>query len=216
MKSTDVDSTAIIYPSVQLGTGTVVEPLCLIGLPDRFHPEAATIIGRNSFIGSRCTIYCGVTAGDNFDVSDQTTVFYDNNIGHNCRIGPKAIIKNGCHLGDNVRINAHVFLERVIIHSYVFVGPGTVFTDDIHPPCPRYSECAKKTIVESHVSIGANVTVAPGLTIGHHTQVYAGAVIISDVKPHSVVAGNPAQRIKDFRELQCHAGLYDRPYEWWE
>jgi len=212
----DIDSTTIVYPGVELGIGTVVEPFCLIGIPDRFHPVAATTIGSDSFIGSRSTIYCGVSAGDKFDISDQTTIFYDNEFGKNCRIGPKAIIKNGCRLGDNVRINASVFLERVVIGSFVFVGPGTVFTDDYHPPCPHYSECVKKTIIEPHVSIGANATIAPGITIGHHTQVYAGAVVISDVTPYSVMAGNPAQRIKDFRELECHSGLHDRPYDWWE
>ena len=40
--------------------------------------NAKLIIGDNAFIGSRCTIYAGVTIGNNFDISDQSSVFYDN------------------------------------------------------------------------------------------------------------------------------------------
>ena len=216
MEKRNIDPTAIIYPEVDLGHGTIVEPFCVIGIQDRFHPKARTEIGKDSFIGSRCTIYCGVTSGDRLDVGDQTTVFYDNHFGHNCRIGPKTVIKIGCRLGSDIRINSQVFMERVEIESFVFVGPGTVFTDDLHPPCPRYAECAGKTLVESYVSIGANATVGPGLRIGHHTQVYAGAVIVSDVEPYSVMAGNPARKIKDFRELTCLPNFFERPYEWWD
>ena len=216
MQTGKVDTTAVIYPCAKLGKGVVVEPLCIIGLADRFHDELPCVIGQNSFIGSRSTIYCGVVSGDNLDISDQTTIFYDNQFGNNCRIGPKAVIKNGCQFGDNIRLNALVFLERVDMGSNIFVGPGTVFTDDLHPPCPKYLDCAKKTKVESYVSVGANVTIAPGITIGHHSQIYAGAVVIADVEPYSVIAGNPARRIKDFRKLVCKPGHYSRPFEWWD
>lgn len=211
-----IHDSAIIYPDVTLGINTIVEPFVIIGIHDRFHPPNHVIIGDDSFIGSRCTVYTGVQAGHHFDVSDQSTVFFDNQFGNYCRIGPKAIIKNGCRVGDNVRINAGVFMERVILHSNVFIGPGTTFTDDKHPPCPHYAKCTPKTEVESNVSIGANVVIAPGIKIGHHCQIYAGAVITKDVPPYSVMAGNPARKIKDFRELVCDVELIQKPYVWWE
>ena len=216
MKETNIDPTAIIYPNAKLGQGTTVEPFALIGIEDRFHDVLPCVIGEKSFLGSRVTVYAGVVTGDFFDASDQTTIFYDNNFGNNCRVGPKAVVKNGCRFGNNVRLNSQVFLERVEIGSNVFIGPGTVFTDDFHPPCPRYSDCVQKTRVQSWVSIGANVTIAPGVTIGHHTQVYAGSVVVRDIPPYSVVAGNPAHVVKDFRELECTPGYFRKPYEWWE
>ena len=211
-----IHSSAIIYPGVELGAGTRVEPFGLVGLSDRFHPKRPCVVGKRSFIGSRVTIYEGVIAGDDFDVSDQTTIFFDNVFGKNCRVGPKAVVKNSCIFGDNVRINSQVFLERVEVGSNVFIGPGTIFTDDMHPPCPKYSECVRKTKVESWVSIGANVTICPGVRVGHHTQIYAGAVVVKDVPPYSVVAGNPGRVVKDFRELKCEAGFFSKPYEWWD
>jgi len=209
------DPTAIVYPNAKFEGDAIIEPFAIVGIRDRFHPDADTVFGANTFIGSRCTVYEAVTAGKNFDLSDQTTVFYDNIFGENCRIGPKSVIKNSCRFGDNVRIHAHTFLERVHVASDVFIGPGVVFTDDMHPPCPRNAECTPQIIIDSFVSIGANTTITPGVHVGHHCQIYAGATIISDVEPYSVMAGNPARRIKDFRDLTCGPQLFDHPYEDW-
>lgn len=208
-------SSALVYDCVSIGEGSVVEPFAILGIQDRFHPVGVLVIGARAFIGSRCTVYSGVTAGDDLDISDQTTIFTDNIIGSRVRIGPKAVVKNGCRIGNDVRINAQVFLERVELEDFVFIGPQTVFTDDKHPPCPRYAECVPKSHIESYVSIGANVTIAPGIRVGHHSQIYSGAVVVKDVPPYSVVAGNPAEVIKNFKELKCSAGLFEQPYEWW-
>jgi len=211
-----IDPTAILYPNVDLGDDALVEPFAILGIQDRFHPPARTIIGANAFIGSRCTVYAGVTAGQFLDISDQTTLFTDNILGDRVRIGPKAVIKNGCRIGSNIRINAQTFLERVELEDFVFIGPGTVFTDDKHPPCPRYADCVPKTHVESYVSIGANVTLAPGIRIGHHVQVYGGSVVTKDVPPNSVVGGSPARFIKRFDELECAPQFFTRVFDWWE
>lgn len=215
-KMKQIHQTAIIYDNVQLGIHAVIEPFAILGIQDRFHERAKVLIGDNAFIGSRCTIYENVVAGNYLDISDQTTIFYNNRFGNYCRLGPKAIIKNGCVVGDYVRINAGVFLEEVIIGSHVFIGPNVTFTNDFHPACPKRSECVPKTIVEDYVSIGANSVIAPGLTIGHHTQIYAGSIIVKNVEPYSVMAGNPAKKIKDFRELKCHSEHFERPFIWWE
>ena len=211
-----ISSRAVIHDNVVLGDEAIVEDFAIVGIQDRFHPPGRVVIGTNAYIGTHCTIYAGVTAGDWLDISDQTTLFTDNEFGSRVRIGPKAVIKNGCRIGSNVRINAQTFLERVELEDFVFIGPQTVFTDDKHPPCPRYAECVPKTHVESYVSIGAHVTLAPGIRIGHHSQIYSGAVVIGDVAPNSVMAGNPARFIKHFDELECAPKFFDKPFEWWE
>jgi UDP-2-acetamido-3-amino-2,3-dideoxy-glucuronate N-acetyltransferase len=212
----DFGHSALVYDCASIGEGAVLEPFAILGIQDRFHPPGKLVIGERAFIGSRCTVYAGVTAGDDLDISDQTTIFTDNILGNRVRIGPKAVIKNGCRIGNDVRVNAQVFMERVIVEDFVFIGPHAVFTDDKHPPCPRYADCVPKSHVESFVSIGANVTIAPGVRIGHHSQIYSGSVVVRDVPPYSVVAGNPAKVIKGFEELKCSAGFFSRPYEWWD
>ena len=211
-----IHETALIYSNVEYGNSIIVEPFAILGIQDRFQLDSQLKLGDRAFIGSRCTLYAGVKIGHDFDISDQSTVFYDNIFGNFCRIGPKAIIKNGCRFGEHVRVNARVFMERVEVGSNVFIGPGTTFTDDRHPPCPHYAECVPKTSIDSNVSIGANVVIMPGVKIGHHSQIYAGSIIIKDVEPYSVMAGHPARKIKDFSELACTAGIYKKPFEWWD
>ena len=206
----------IIYDNVKLGENVVIEPYAIIGIKDRFHDDSQTVIGDDSFVGSRCTIYQNVKTGQRFDVSDQTSIFYNNVIGNDVRIGPKSIIKNGCVIGDNVRINANVFMERVIIGNNVFVGPHVVFTDDKHPPCPKYSDCIQETNVGSNVSIGAGVIIEPGIKIGNQTQIYSGSVVTTDIPSNSVVAGSPAKVIKRFDELTCSSNIFEKPFSWWD
>jgi len=44
--------------------------------------------------------------------------------------------------------------------------------------------------------IGAAAILLPGVTVGHHAVVGAGAVVTRDVEPWTVVAGNPARTIR--------------------
>ena len=53
-----------------------------------------------------------------------------------------------------------------------------------------------KITIDDDVWIGANAVVLPGVSIGHHSVVAAGAVVTKDVPPQSLVAGIPAKMIK--------------------
>ena len=71
-----------------------------------------------------------------------------------------------------------------------------VFTNVINPrsAVSRKNEY-KSTIVKKGATIGANATIVCGTTLGEYAFVGAGAVITKDVKPYSLVVGNPAKHI---------------------
>ena len=50
-------------------------------------------------------------------------------------------------------------------------------------------------IVHQGASIGANATILPGINIGIHAMIGAGAVVIKDVKPYALVVGNPSRQV---------------------
>jgi acetyltransferase-like isoleucine patch superfamily enzyme len=52
-------------------------------------------------------------------------------------------------------------------------------------------------VIGDDVWIGANAVVRPGVTVGSHSVVAAGAVVTKDVPPHTVVGGVPAKVIKN-------------------
>jgi UDP-2-acetamido-3-amino-2,3-dideoxy-glucuronate N-acetyltransferase len=134
-------------------------------------------------------------------------------VGAGCNIGEHAFIEDGAWVGDGVTVKNGVLIwDRVVIEDFVFLGPGTVFTNDLAPRAGngRTREEFLPTLVRRGATIGANATVVCGITIGRHAFVGAGAVVTRDVLPGALVLGNPAVQVGWVCE--CGARLEgDRP-----
>jgi serine acetyltransferase len=50
--------------------------------------------------------------------------------------------------------------------------------------------------IGNDVTVGANVVIIGDITIGDNVVIGAGSVVVKDVPPNSVIAGNPAKLIK--------------------
>jgi carbonic anhydrase/acetyltransferase-like protein (isoleucine patch superfamily) len=61
---------------------------------------------------------------------------------------------------------------------------------------PRPEEIRPVTIGDN-VWIGSNAMILPGVTVGDGSVIAAHSVVRSDVPPYSIVAGNPAVKVKD-------------------
>lgn len=59
-----------------------------------------------------------------------------------------------------------------------------------------FNGAEKSPVIEDNVTIGPNACIIGNITIGHHSVIGAGAVVVKDVPPYAVVAGNPAKVIK--------------------
>jgi len=133
---------------------------------------------------------------------------YGCTIGDDSRVGSFVEIQKNSIIGARCKISSHTFLcEGVTIEDEVFVGHGVMFTNDRWPRAtnpdgsPMSEEDWKvvSTRVRRRASIGSNVTVVPGVTIGEHALVGAGAVVTKDVPDFAIVAGVPARIIGDTR-----------------
>lgn len=126
-------------------------------------------------------------------------------IGAECNICDNVFIENDVCLGDRVTVKCGVQLwDGVSIEDDVFVGPNATFTNDVMPRSKQYPAQFLRTRVCRGASIGANATILPGLTIGSGAMVGAGAVVVRDVPPNAIVAGNPA-RIVGYVGAQAQA-----------
>lgn len=107
-------------------------------------------------------------------------------------------------IGDHTRIGLHnTIIGPVGIGSHVNLAQGitvTALNHNFDDTQKRIDEQGVSTIpvtIEDDVWIGANAVILPGVTIGNHCVVAAGAVVTKDVPPHSLVAGVPAKVIKN-------------------
>jgi acetyltransferase-like isoleucine patch superfamily enzyme len=205
-----------IYPNVSLGEGTIVHPFAILGFPPRGRTEGELplVIGPGEVIRPFTTIYAGTVIGAKFNSGQGASIREDNVIGDGCSVGTNAVLEYGNRIGNGTRVHSGCFLERTILGENVFVAPNVVFTDDPHPPCPRYGECKGGVVVGDYTAIGGNVTVLPGVKIGSHCLIGGGSVVTADVPDGMVVAGSPARVIKRVDELKCWPGFYPHPYAW--
>ena len=208
--------TRTAFPGVVLGDGTIVEEPCVLGKTPRGAAagERELHIGRNGTIRPFTTMYAGTTVGDRFQTGQGVSIREDNVIGDDVSIGTNSVLEAGNRIGNRVRIHTGCFLELVTVEDDVFIAPNVVFADDLHPPCPHYERCVRGATVRQGASIGSNSTILPGVVIGCGALVGAGSVVVDDVADGCVVAGAPARPIKRVDELECLAGLCERPYEW--
>ncbi len=106
-------------------------------------------------------------------------------------------------IGDYTRIGLHnTIIGPVRIGNNVNLAQGITVTalnhnfDDTNKRIDEQGVSTNAVTIEDDVWIGANAVVLPGVTIGTHCVVAAGAVVTKDVPPHSLVAGVPAKVIK--------------------
>ena len=106
-------------------------------------------------------------------------------------------------IGDYTRIGLHnTVIGPVTIGSHVHLAQGvtvTALNHNFEDPGRRIDELGistKQVVIGDDVWIGANAVVLPGVTIGTHCVVAAGAVVTKDVPDGCVVGGVPARVIK--------------------
>ncbi|MBI4202477.1 MAG: N-acetyltransferase [Chloroflexi bacterium] len=144
-------------------------------------------VGKGTRIWHFCHIMSGAEIGE------------DCNLGQNTFVGRNVKIGNKCKIQNNVSV-----YEGVTLEDGVFCGPSCVFTNDLNPRAlyPKQGDYVP-TLVRHGASIGANVTIVCGVTIGRWAFIGAGAVVTNDVPDYALVYGVPAQ----LRGWVCECGV---------
>ena len=134
--------------------------------------------------------------GEGTNIWQYVVVLPQARIGRDCNICAHVFIENDVVVSDRVTIKNGVQLwDGLRVEDDVFIGPNVTFTNDRYPRSRVYPDNFESTVVKVGASIGGGAVILPGLTIGRHAMVGAGAVVTRDVPERSIVAGNPARVI---------------------
>ena len=148
-------------------------------------------------IDKRANIGSGTKVWENSQIRENAI------IGSNCTIARNVYIGPGVKIGNSVKIqNNALIYEPAEIEEGVFIGPGSIFTNDLHPRAIN-QDGSKKTEedwnkegvkVEYGASIGAGAICIAPVKIGKWSMVAAGSVVTKDVLAFALVAGVPAKQ----------------------
>lgn len=107
-------------------------------------------------------------------------------------------------IGDYTRIGIHcTVIGPVCIGNHVNLAQGITVTalnhifKDSSRRIDEQGVSTKPVVIGDDVWIGTNAVILPGVTIGSHCVVAAGAVVTKDVPNHTLVGGIPAKVIKN-------------------
>jgi acetyltransferase-like isoleucine patch superfamily enzyme len=137
------------------------------------------VIGDDVYLDGKCSISFAARFADRplLQIGDHT------DIAHNCKLT----------IGKEIRIGRHCLVAENV---FMFDSSGHA-TDPVlrRQGSPPADDQVRPITLEDNVWIGTNAIIFPGVTIGEGSIVSAGAVVMTDVPPYTVVAGNPARKI---------------------
>jgi acetyltransferase-like isoleucine patch superfamily enzyme len=116
-------------------------------------------------------------------------------IGNHSLIGEYNVIRGqgGVRIGNRVYTSPMV---QIVAVNHIFEDPNRSFVEQ--------GITARGITIEDDVWIGSGAVITDGVTIGKGSVIAAGSIVIHDVEPHTVVAGNPARFIRRIGDSQPH------------
>ncbi len=133
-------------------------------------------------------------------------------IGECVFIGAQTMIQGrfdgSCKIGNHVWIGPQAYFDArdLVIEDYVGWGPGAKVLGSAHTgdpldvPIIATNLVIKPVVIGFGADIGVNAVILPGVRVGAHAIVGAGAVVTHDVPDYAVVAGVPARVLRSRRE----------------
>ena len=125
------------------------------------------------------------------------------------KIRPWVLRKVGCHVGKNVFIGSHIYIDaghadKIYIEDFAHITAGTVLLchkRELKDYCvgDNYANLPYKT-GEIHIgrgcSTGTGTLIMPGVSIGEGAIIGAGSLVTTDIPAWTIAVGRPAKVVK--------------------
>ena len=122
------------------------------------------------------------------------------------------IIGKFCSIASNIKVYyGQGYHDLNNISTYPF---GYVHNNEFGLPCYNNGKTNGDIIIGNDVWIGDNVTIISGVIIGDGSIIATNSHVTSNVKPYSIVGGNPAKLIKYRFDDEIIQKLLE--IKWWD
>ncbi|TKR25243.1 CatB-related O-acetyltransferase [Natronomonas salsuginis] len=151
--------------------------------------DSSINISESATLGRGSELYGNIEIGKNVSIKKDVKIMGDVNIGdHTGLMGNNSIIGE-VSIGKYCPIAARARM-RTLDHPTYKPSMSMGFYNKIGSELPHISKGPIK--IENDVWIGSDTKILSDVTIENGAVIAADSVVVDDVKPYSIVAGNPA------------------------
>jgi len=203
---TRIAETAVVYPGVELGDDVAIGDHAVVGKQPTLGRRSTTsreelpplVVGDGCAILAGAVVFAGTRLGRGCVVGDQSCVRERCVLGDDVIVGRGSLVENDTTIGARTRIQANAYVTGYsTLEEDVFIAPCVVTTNDnFMGRTERRLELMRGPVIRRGARIGGGAVLLPGIEIGEEAFVGAGAVVVRDVAPRTVVVGNPARVLR--------------------
>jgi acetyltransferase-like isoleucine patch superfamily enzyme len=204
--SYQIGDNVVIYPGTVLGDGCRIADNAVIGKQPTLSPRSTAkreevpplVLGPGSVISTGAVVFAGTRIGARVIVGDQACVRERCVLGDDVVVGRGSLVENDTTVGALTKIQANAYITAYsTVEDNVFIAPCVVTTNDNYMGrTEKRHELMRGPTIRRGARVGGGAILLPGVEIGEEAFVGAGAVVVSDVPPRTVVVGNPARELR--------------------
>jgi acetyltransferase-like isoleucine patch superfamily enzyme len=204
---TEIAPTAIVHPGTVVGEGCRILDYAVVGKQPVLSPRSTAAqeelppleLGAGSVVSTGAVLFAGSSLGERMIVGDQACVRERCTIGDDVVIGRGSLVENDTEIGARTKIQADAYVTAYsLLEEDVFVAPCVVTANDnFMGRTERRHKLRRGPTIRRGARIGAAAVLLPGIVVGEEAFIGAGAIVLRDVPPRTVVVGNPARAIRE-------------------
>jgi acetyltransferase-like isoleucine patch superfamily enzyme len=205
--SFEVGDNVVVYPGTVIGEGCRIADNAVVGKQPTLSPRSTTRreelppleLGPGTVVSTGAIVFAGTKIGARVIVGDQACVRERCTVGDDVVIGRGSLVENDTTIGALTKIQADAYITAYsTLEDNVFIAPCVVTTNDNYMGRTKQRhELVRGPTIRRGARVGGGAILLPGIEVGEEAFVGAGAVVLKDVPPRTLVVGNPARILRE-------------------
>jgi acetyltransferase-like isoleucine patch superfamily enzyme len=208
--SFEVGDNVVIYPGTVIGDGCRIADNVVLGKQPALSARSTARreelppleLGPGTVVSTGAIVFAGTRIGARAIVGDQACIRERCVVGDDVVVGRGSLVENDTTIGALTKIQANAYVTAYsTLEDNVFIAPCVTTTNDNYMGrTEKRHALMRGPTIRRGARVGGGAVLLPGVEIGEEAFVGAGAVVLEDVPPRTVVVGNPARTLRQVSE----------------